>query len=185
MFHQIRKALADPRTSLRGEVEVDETYIGGKLRNMHKENREKIHGRGTAGKIPVLGMMQRGGQVQAKVVKDSSAFTLLPEITANVEEGTAIITDGHGAYSGLKGLGYGHDVVPHNEGVYVIGKDIHTNTLEGFWSLLKRSIDGTYHHVTEKYLQAYVNEYAFRYSHRKDHRNLFWTMMDRIIGLSA
>ena len=83
-------------------------------------------------------------------------------------------------------LGYRHDVVPHSvvphsKGIYVIGNDIHTNSVEGFWSQLKRSIDGTYHHVTPQHLQ----KYAFRYSHRKDERNMFWMMMERVIAMAS
>ena len=82
---------------------------------------------------------------------------------------------------GLEHFGYQHDVVPHSQGVYVLGKDIHTNTIEGFWSQLKRSIDGSYHHVTTKYLPLYVDEYIFRYSHRNDAQAMFKTMMAQVI----
>ena len=82
-------------------------------------------------------------------------------------------------------MGYRHDSVPHSRGVYVLGKDIHSNHVEGFWSQLKRSIDGAYLHVTAHHLQKYVDEYAFRYSHWKDKRNMFWTMMGRITSQAA
>ena len=82
-------------------------------------------------------------------------------------------------------MGYRHGTVPHSKGVYVRAKDIHTNSIEGFWSQLKWSIDGSYQHVTTPNLQLYVDEYAFRYSHRNDERNMFWSMMDRVIASAA
>ena len=126
--------------------------------------------------------MERGGKVKAKVVPDVKARTLVPEIQASVPVGTAVITDDLPSYRRLTALGYQHDTVPHSRGVYVLGKDIHTNSVEGFWSQLKRSIDGSYHHVTAHHLQKYVDEYAFRYSHRNDGRNMFWSMMKRVIA---
>ena len=185
MFHQIRKVLAEDTGVLEGDVEVDETYIGGKAANMHRDKRAQLGGRGTAGKTPVFGMVERQGRVKAKVVRRTDAQTLIPEIRAGVDENAAIISDGMGAYNDLGRLGYQHDVVPHSEGIYVLGKDIHTNGIEGFWSQLKRSIDGSYHHVTTRHLEKYVDEYAFRYSHRNDEQNMFWTMMDRVIGAAG
>jgi hypothetical protein len=82
-------------------------------------------------------------------------------------------------------MGYVHRTVAHSLGQYVLAKDIHTNSVEGFWSQLKRSIDGTYHHVTPHHLQGYVNEYAFRYSHRKDEEPMFWTMLGEVIKKAA
>ena len=160
MFHQIRKVLAEDTGVLEGDIEVDETYIGGKAANMHRDKREKIGGRGTAGKTPVFGMVERKGRVRAKVVDKTDAQTLIPEIRVSVDKDAAIITDGMASYRDLGRLGYQHDVVPHSEGIYVIGKDIHTNSIEVFWSQLKRSIDGSYHHVTTHHLQKYVDEYA-------------------------
>lgn len=182
MFHQIRKVLADNEGKLNGDVEVDETYIGGKARNMHKSKREKLGGRGTAGKTPLLGMVQRNGRVRAMIIPIADTKTLESQVQANVERGTVVLTDGHSGYDGLNALGYQHEAVPHSQGIYVLGEDIHTNTIEGFWSQLKRSIDGSYHHVTIKYLPLYVDEYAFRYVHRKDEQNMFWTMMERVIS---
>ena len=185
MFHQIRSVLVSDDEPLDGHVEVDETYFGGKVRNMHKHQRLQRTGRGTAGKVPVLGMLERNGAVKAKVVANNDARTLIPEIRATVVAGATISSDGHAGYEDLGRLGYQHGVVLHSQGVYVSGKDIHTNNVEGFWSQLKRSIDGSYHHVTTHHLQKYVDEYAFRYTHRNDHRNMFWTMMDRVISQAA
>ena len=173
MFHQIRKVLADGDAVLGGDVEVDETYIGGK--------RHGKRGRGAEGKTIVMGMVERGGRAKAKVVVDVKARTLVPEIQSAVPVGTTVITDDLLSYRRLTELGYIHDVVPHSKGVYVLGKDIHTNSVEGFWSQFKRSIDGTYHHVTPQHLQKYVDEYGFRYSHRNDEHNMFVTMLERVI----
>ena len=139
MFHQIRKVLGNDDVILHGDVEVDETYIGGKRSGGKR-------GRGAAGKTIVMGMVERGGKVKAKVVPDVKARTLVPEIQSSVPVGTAVLTDDLPSYRRLSSLGYRHDVVSHSRGVYVVGKDIHTNSIEGFWSQLKRSIDGSYHH---------------------------------------
>ena len=185
MFHQIRKVLVEDEGQLDGTIEVDETYMGGKFKNMHKAKREQIQGRGVAGKVPVFGMVERQGAVRAKVVPTTDAGTLIPEIRASVSKGSAIISDGMASYNDLGMLGYRHDVVPHSQGIYVTGQDIHTNTMEGFWSQLKRSIDGSYHHVTTRHLQKYVDEYSFRYSHRNDDQNMFWLMMERVISQAS
>ena len=185
MFHQIRKVLASDNEPLEGAVEVDETYFGGKVKNMHQAKRNQITGRGIAGKTPVFGMVERQGAVKAKVVTNTDAKTLIPEIRASVRPGAEIMSDGHRGYDDLGRLGYKHGVVPHSQGIYVTGKNIHTNSVEGFWSQLKRSIDGSYHHVTTRHLQAYVDEYAFRYTHRNDEQNMFWAMMGRVIGQAA
>ena len=180
MFHQIRKVLGNDDVILHGDVEVDETYIGGKRSGGKR-------GRGAEGKTIVMGMVERGGKVKAKVVPDVKARTLVPEIQSSVPVpvGTAVLTDDLPSYRKLSSLGYRHDVAPHSKGVYVVGKDIHTNSIEGFWSQLKRSIDGSYHHVTTHHLQKYVDEYSFRYSHRNDDQNMFWTMMKRVISQAS
>ena len=185
MFHQIRKVLAEDEGVLEGEIEVDETYIGGKFKNMHKTRRKQFHALGISNKTPVFGMVERGGRVKTKVVAHTDAETLIPEIQGSVEKGVTIMSDGMSAYNSLVLLGYQHGVVLHSEGVYVTGENIHTNSVEGFWSQLKRSINGSYHHVTTHQLQKYVDEYSFRYSHRNHERNMFSTMMDRVIALAS
>ena len=129
----------------------------------------------------MMGMVERGGNVVANVVPDVKARTLLPEIHASISQNATAYTDDMLSYSGVARMGYTHRVVAHSKGQYVLAKDIHTNSVEGFWSQLKRSIDGTYHHVTPEHLQEYVNEYAFRYSHRKDDEPMFWTMLEQVI----
>jgi transposase-like protein len=173
MWKQIRSILTDDGNILAGKVEVDETYVGGK--------RSGKRGRGATGKTIVMGMVERGGRMRAKVVPDVKARTLLPAIEANVLKDAVVYTDDLLSYRGVGRMGYAHKTVAHSLGQYVLAKDIHTNSVEGFWSQLKRSIDGTYHHVTPEYLQLYVNEYAFRYSHRQDQQPMFWTMLGQAV----
>ncbi len=173
MFTQIRKVLHAEGSALSGSVEVDETYIGGK--------RHGKRGRGAEGKTIVMGMVERGGRVKAQVVADVKATTLVPQIQANIPVGSTVYTDDLHSYDRLRQLGYDHRSVAHSKGIYVLGKDIHTNAVEGFWSQLKRSIDGTYHHVTPKHLQGYVDEYGFRYSHRHDTEPMFKTMLGQVV----
>ncbi len=177
IWKEIRGILTENDGQLLGKVEVDETYIGGR--------RHGKRGRGAEGKTIVMGMIERGGRARAKVVRDVKARTLLPEIQANILPDAVVYTDDMLSYGGVSRMGYAHKTVADSLGQYVLAKDIHTNHVEGFWSQLKRSIDGTYHHVTAKHLQGYVNEYAFRYSHRKDEQPMFWTMLRQVIRKAA
>ena len=182
MFQQIRKVLAEGNTvPFAGKVEIDETFVGGKDMFRHAVKRTGVPGRGSQGKTAVLGIVERGGRARGIVVPNVKAATIIPEIEATVLKDATIYTDELWSYSRLRGLGYSHKTVEHGKGIYVIAKDIHVNTIEGFWSQLKRSINGTYHHVTARRLQRYVDEYAFRYSHRKDEQPMFKTMMRRIL----
>jgi len=174
IWRQIRSILVDGDTILTGKVEVDETYVGGKHRGGKR-------GRGAEGKTIVFGMVERGGNVIAQVVPDVKARTLLPKIEAKVSKDATVYSDELQSYNGVSKIGFTHKVIAHAKGQYVLAKDIHTNSVEGFWSQLKRSIDGTYHHVTPRCLQFYVNEYAFRYSHRNDEEPMFWTMLGQMI----
>ena len=179
MWRQIRSILCED-AKLTGTVEVDETYIGGKADNMHASKRARLGGRGTAGKAPIFGAVERGGKLVAKTVPNTDGLTLIPEVVKHVEAGTTVYTDEMGAYKHLAEYGYNHEIITHSANVYVNG-NIHTNTIEGFWSQLKRSINGTYHHVTAKHLQEYVDEYSFRYSHRNDERPMFVTMLGQVV----
>jgi transposase-like protein len=153
-----------------GEVEVDETFIGGKARFMHKDARErKITGTGGAGKTAVMGLLERHGEgghsrVKAKVVPNVKRKTLSPEAKKHVEEGSEVFTDALKSYSDL-GEAYVHQVIDHAES-YAKGK-VHTNGLENFWSLLKRSIKGTYVSVEPFHLFRYLDEQSFRFNTRK------------------
>ena len=162
-----------------GLVEVDETYMGGKAKNMHQAKRERLGGRGTAGKQPVFGMVERKGKVIAKVVPDVSRETLLPNIREKVLPSSLVYSDEHASYDPLKSMGYQHRRVHHGAKVYVVG-DVHTNTIEGFWSLVKRGISGVNHAVSAKYLQGYFDSYAFRWNHRDDDGAMYDSMANRV-----
>jgi transposase len=175
MFNKIRSMLDHDDLFLAGTVELDEMYHGGKDKWKH-EAKKPHAGRGAVSKTPVLGMAQRGtknadgkftthGKVVAKVVPDTKADTLIPHAKMKVLPASVVYTDEMKSYNDLEGLGYAHDRVNHSQGVYVSG-DVHTNTIEGFWATVSRGIGGTYHAVSTKYLQNYLDEYAFRYNNR-------------------
>ncbi len=179
MFQQIRTLLGEDIQPLAGEVEIDETFVGGKAHNMHKAKRERLGGRGTAGKQAVFGAVERKGNVVAVTVPNTDRLTLMPHIQKNVSPTAVVYTDEMSAYDPLNQNGYKHQVINHSSHIYVRG-NIHTNTIEGFWSLVKRGIGGVYHSVSPDYLQSYVNEYAFRYNHRGDKLPMFKTFLNQI-----
>jgi transposase-like protein len=161
MLHRIRFAMAPADSNpLTGIVEVDETYIGGKPRNPGEE-REKW-----SSKVPVMAMIERGGRVRPKVIADVTAKTLQFAIRENVDRRSRIMTDEHASYSGI-GRFYdgGHETVNHSEREYARG-DVTTNTVEGFFSVLKRGINGIYHSVSKEHLHRYLAEYEFRHNNR-------------------
>jgi ISXO2-like transposase domain/Transposase zinc-ribbon domain len=170
MLHRIRVSMEDNnREQLTGMVEIDETFVGGKVRNMHKSRRPKGFGtQGGNGKAIVLGMLQRGGKVRAGVVPARTKPVIDPIVTMHVEAGTQIITDEHPAYRYLS-TEYIHDVINHAE--RYVQAHIHTNGIENFWSLLKRSLHGTYIKAEPFHLDAYVIEQAFRYNNRATPKN--------------
>ena len=166
MLHRIRLAMQTGTfEKLSGEVEADETFVGGLGKNMHKEQRaKKIKGRGAAGKAVVMGLLERKGEVRAKVVPDTTKGTLHNEVRKHVEAGSSLFTDSFPAYEGLS-KDYLHEMVDHAV-AYANGK-VHTNGIENFWSLLKRSVKGTYVSVDPQHLTRYVDEQAFRFNSRK------------------
>lgn len=166
MLHRIRLAMQTKSfRKLSGEVESDETFIGGKARNMHKHKRaEKIKGRGTVGKAIVQGLLERGGEVRMEKIGGTDDLTLTTNVRANVEPNSRVYTDALPAYGGLC-LNFYHQFVDHLT-KYVEGR-VHTNGLEGFFSLLKRTLGGTYVAVAPFHLQKYLDEQTFRYNQRK------------------
>jgi transposase-like protein len=169
LLHRIREMLTNNAPEmLEGIVEVDETYIGGKHRNKHAKARKVLNDKGTGAinKTPVVAMLQRDGSIITIVTPLANGEAIKPFIYANVKPGTTIITDGFGAYKGLDKT-YTHEVVMHSENEYVKGVNIHTNSIEGFWSQLKRGIIGIYHQVSPKHLHRYCHEFGFKYNTRK------------------
>jgi transposase-like protein len=180
MCKQIRGMLSQDFDKMSGEVEVDESYFGGEEKNKHTSKRTKgTQGRSTKTKTAVFGMVQRGGKLEARAVKNVRGDTILPIVDANIEKGTQVYSDEFNVYKALPEMGYKHDSVPHAEKIYVLG-DAHTNTIEGFWSQAKNGIRGVYHAVSAKYLQNYLDEYAFRYNHRDDVTPMFLTFLSRV-----
>jgi transposase len=173
MFKQIRRLMNEHIAPLTGQVEVDETYIGGK--------RAGKRGRGASGKTVVMGMVERNGNAIAKVVPDVKARTLLPMIEQRIakENKTVVFTDELPSYGRIEKLGYSHEVVQHAAKQYVRG-NAHVNTVESLWSTIKRGIDGVNHSVSPLHLQSYLDSYVFRYNHRKDCQPMFLSLLSRI-----
>jgi transposase-like protein len=169
LLHRIRLAMQTGTfEKMSGTVEADETFIGGLSRNMHKHVREaKITGPGGCGKAIVFGLLERHGndsKVRTKVISNRSQETLQGEVRSHVEAGSEVYTDAHRSYLGLS-TNYVHEFTDHAE-EYVRG-NVHTNGIENFWSLLKRSIKGTYVSVEPFHLFRYLDEQAFRFNERK------------------
>ena len=178
IFKEVRKLMAEDVDPLTGQVEVDETYIGGK--------RTGRRGRGAAGKTVVVGLTERKGNAITRVVSDVKARTLLPIIAKHVSnrDNTTVFTDELGSYNQVEKMGYAHEVVQHAAKRYVSGL-AHVNTVESLWSTIKRGIDGVNHSVSPRYLQSYLDSYIFRYNHRKDEQPLFLSLLERIPSLAT
>ena len=172
MGHELRKYMAevDGETPLSGDVEADETYVGGRTTGGKR-------GRGAPNKTVVFGMLERDGDVMANVVPNVRKKTLQPIIKENVLKDSTVHTDELKSYSGLSKAGFEHETVNHGAGQYVDG-DSHVNGIEGFWARLKLSIRGTHVHVSRKHLQTYVKEFEYRYNMRKQPEMMF----DRLLA---
>jgi transposase len=183
MFRQIRSLLSEPDMQLEGPaVEMDETYVGGKRKNKHG-NRGMQRGRDNDGKTPVFGIVERGGKgrVFARVTPDAKAATIFPIITERVLPESVVYTDDYPIYDrlSLHANRYEHKRINHRQNVYVMG-DVHTQTIEGFWSLVKNGLRGVYHSVSRKYLQTYLDEYSFRYNRRDQGNLIFNAFLKRV-----
>jgi transposase-like protein len=176
MFRQIRSLLSETDMQLEGSaVEVDEMYFGGKRKGGTGRPM-----RGDKVKTPVLGMVERKGRVIALAVPDTTAKTLVGTVHEYVLPKSTIFTDELQAYNTMPGKRqYTHHRINHSAKVYVKG-NVHTNTIEGFWSLVKRGIGGVYHSVSQKYLQTYLNEYSFRYNRRDQGNLIFNAFLKRV-----
>ena len=182
IFNKIRELLQDDSEPLGGSVEMDETYFGGRRKGARGRPL-----RGDKKKTSIVGIVQRKGRVVARTTKDAKGSTLLPLIAEHVLPKTTVYTDEWKGYDGVpymkdadgKFASYKHRRIRHSAKVYVMG-DIHTNSVEGFWSLIKRGIGGVYHAVSQKYLQNYLDEYAFRYNRRFDIEPMFMSFLRQI-----
>jgi ISXO2-like transposase domain/Transposase zinc-ribbon domain len=167
MCHKIRAALIEPEVKLGGIVEVDETWIGGKNKNRHWDKKVKGTGPVVTGKTPIIGAVSRKGNVVARVLRQvnkNEACAFVREVVS--DKVSLLATDESSVYSGLKE--YAHASVDHAAKQYVVGA-VHTNTIEGFWSIFKRGVVGTFHKISAEYMPLYVAEFQFRYNNRHNH----------------
>ena len=173
MFKEVRKLMTDNVNPLSGQVEVDETYVGGKSHG--------TRGRGASCKTIVMGMVERQGNAITKVIPNVQANTLLPMIERNVEKSnkTVVYTDELPSYNHVERLGYAHEIVQHSAKQYVNGV-VHVNTMESLWGTIKRGIDGVIHSVSPLYLQSYLDSYIYRYNHRKDETPMFLSLLNQV-----
>jgi len=185
MFRQIRSLLSETDMQLEGSaVEMDEMYYGGKSKG--KSGRPM---RGDKQKSPVIGMVERStehriGRVKALATPDVTTNQVLGLVHEYVLSESTVFTDEYPVYDRLGARVKEHKRINHSAKVYVVG-DVHTNTIEGFWSLVKRGIGGVYHQVSQKYLQSYLNEYSFRYNRRDQGNLIFTSLLKRVVDLAA
>lgn len=170
MANQIRKLFGqDKKPPLKNTVEIDETFMGGKKEGVGSHWQ----------KTPVIGAVERKAEVRADVIRARYASQVQPFIRENVDIKATIYTDDWPGYRYLSKKGFSHDVINHSQHRYAQGI-VHTNTIEGFWSQLKRGIDGTYHHVSPYYLQSYVDEFCYRYNLRHQNASVFSSMISEV-----
>jgi transposase-like protein len=177
LLHRIRRAMQEGSfAKLVGSVEVDETFIGGLARNMHANKRPKLSRNGIVGKVAVMGLLERQGKVRTVVLDGLTQEHLQPNVHKHVEQGSNVFSDAHGGYTGLESA-YVHNVINH--AVEYVRGNVHTNGIENFWSLLKRTLKGTYVSVEPFHLFRYLDEQAFRFNTRKG------TDADRFVKAAA
>jgi hypothetical protein len=160
MLHRLREACGSELAKLQGVVEVDEAFFGGKEANKH-ESKRLYAGRGSVGKVAVVGLRERGGRVIAHPVANTDKEALQGAIMDHVEVGSQLMTDEASGYSGVGGLFFDHDTVAHSAGEYR-RRSVHTNSIESVWAVMKRGMHGVYHHASPKHLHRYVDEFTFR-----------------------
>jgi transposase len=179
MFTLIRNELMGEDTGqLSGSVEADEMYVGGKPRLADQRTPEaRVRHRNS--KTMVFGAVERGGKVQARVIPSNHGHTLQAEVVKTVVTGSTLYTDQAKQYHSIGEKGYDHHAIDHSAKVYVDG-DVHTQTIDGFWSLVKRGISGTHHAVSPKWLQGYLNEYVWRYNRRDDSYPMFLNLLEQV-----
>jgi transposase-like protein len=178
---RIRQAMQENDFVLKGIVEIDETYVGGSLSNKHyytKLESGKYHKSGMEHKVPVLGMIEREGNIILKVLEKSSGKEIKPIVTAKIAPSSTIVTDGFGGYFGLDNHFENHVVLNHAQYKRSINQ-FNTSTLEGFWTLVKRSFIGQYHKISRDHLQDYLNELAFKHNHKKE--NMFNLLINNLL----
>ena len=180
LAHRLRKTLEQSEAPFSGPVEADETYIGGKRKNMPKAKRKTLTGRGSVDKTAVLGAKDRAtGTVAARPVAKTDKATLQGFIGEHAAPGAKVYTDEHGSYEGMP---FDHEAVKHSVGEYVRGQ-AHTNGMESFWSMLKRGYQGTFHHFSEKHTGRYVAEFAGRHNVRDaDTVDQMESMVEGMVG---
>ena len=183
---RIRKAMqeGDEGDLFKGIVEIDETYIGGAKANHSKKKRQArrdngLQITGMQDKQAVIGLLERAGRIKLQVLEKADGKTIRPIIEQTVSEDASLVTDGFGGYAGLNKQYKEHQVLNKDKEEYVRG-EYHTNTIEGFWTLLKRGIYGQYHKVTVRHLQEYLNEFTFKYNHRAN-RSVFDLLVNKCI----
>jgi len=176
MGHQIRKLMTDEEKGLlSGDVEVDETFVGGKGFNRIKVDFTERP------KEVVMGMVERGGKLRAKHIETTGKWALREQIEKHIDPKARVFTDQFAGYHQLRKLGYSHYSVNHGKFQYRKG-DAYTQNIENVWSHLKRGINGVYHHVSKKHLQAYVDEFTFRYNNRKS-EDMFALVLNRVVSV--
>lgn len=179
MDHRIRKAMKRNKGQLWGTIEVDETYIGGKEKNKHKSKRVGgTRGRSLVNKTPIVGMLQRDGEIRAEVVENTGMRTVEQKIVTHCAPGSQIFTDDYASYNRIQ-LWFNHEKVCHSTGEYTRKGNIHSNGAESFWALFKRGYIGIYHYMSAKHLQRYVDEFTYRFNARE---SSFATVFDALIN---
>ena len=181
LAHRLREAWKDNGSQFAGPVEVDETYIGGRKKNMSKAKRREAFGRGPAGKTMVIGAKDREtNRVTAKAIERKDRETMQGFVASHAEPGAKVYTDEAGGYHGM--TGFDHEKVNHNVGEYVRDQ-AHTNGIESFWAMLKRGYHGTFHHISPKHLHRYVSEFATRHNLReRDTQAMMGETAARMVG---